>query len=97
MLRLRSTAGVKAVEDLLVILVVEDDQLIQGIIEGALSDGGFELAIASSGEQALELLDGFGGKYRALVTDINLGNSKLDGWDGARRAGKSIRNFRWST
>jgi DNA-binding response OmpR family regulator len=86
MLRLRSTAGVKALEDLLVILVVEDDQLIQGIVEGALSDGGFELAIAASGEQAVELLDGSGGKYRALVTDINLGSGKLDGWGVARRA-----------
>lgn len=86
MLRLRSTAGVKALEDLLAILVVEDDQLIQGIVEGALSDGGFELAIASSGEQAVELLDGSGGKYRALVTDINLGSGKLDGWNVARRA-----------
>jgi DNA-binding response OmpR family regulator len=73
-------------EDLLVILVVEDDQLIQGVVEGALNDGGFELIIASSGEQAMELLNGSGDKYRALVTDINLGNGKLDGWDVARRA-----------
>jgi PleD family two-component response regulator len=42
--------------DLLEIMVVEDDQQIQRIIEEALSDGGFEPAIASSGEEALALL-----------------------------------------
>ena len=73
-------------EDLLVVLVVEDDQLIQGVVEEALSDGGFETVIASSGEQAIELLNGEAGKHRALVTDINLGKGKLDGWDVARRA-----------
>src|SRR6202043_2922488 len=61
----------RALEDILVILVVEDDQLAQGVVEEALSDGGFEVAIASTGEQALDLLDGSGAKYRALVTDIN--------------------------
>ena len=38
------------------ILVVEDDQAIQSIVEEALSDGGFDSAIASSGEEALTLL-----------------------------------------
>jgi DNA-binding response OmpR family regulator len=26
------------------------------------------------------------GKYRAVVTDINFGRNKIDGWDVARRA-----------
>jgi DNA-binding response OmpR family regulator len=34
----------------------------------------------------LELLDASEGKYRALVTDINLGRDKIDGWDVARHA-----------
>jgi DNA-binding response OmpR family regulator len=34
----------------------------------------------------VELLDVSEGKYRALVTDINLEPDKLDGWDVARRA-----------
>ena len=76
----------RALEDILAILVVEDDQLFQGVVEEALSDGGFEVAIAATGEQALDLLDESGAKYRALVTDINLGNGKLDGWDVARLA-----------
>ena len=60
-------------ENLIVILVVEDDQLVQSVVEESLTDGGFETVIASSGENAVELLDASDGKYRALVTDINLG------------------------
>jgi len=74
------------VENLLVILVVEDDHLIQSIVEESLTEGGFEIVIASSGENAVELLDASDGKYRALVTDINLGRDKIDGWDVARHA-----------
>jgi CheY-like chemotaxis protein len=42
--------------------------------------------VASSGEKALELLDASEGKYRALVTDINLGLDKIDGWQVAKHA-----------
>ena len=51
-----------------------------------MSDGGFEVVIASSGEQAVSLLEAADGKYRALVSDINLGCDKLDGWEVARHA-----------
>jgi CheY-like chemotaxis protein len=68
------------------ILVVEDDHFVQSVVEEALTDGGFEIAIASSARQAIELLDGAGGKYRALVTDISLGSDKMDGWEIARHA-----------
>jgi DNA-binding response OmpR family regulator len=74
------------VENIPVILVVEDDQLIQSVVEESLTDGGFEIVIASSGENAVELLDASEGKFRALVTDINLGQDKIDGWDVARHA-----------
>ncbi|MGB8607540.1 response regulator [Bradyrhizobium sp.] len=73
-------------QDLPAILVVEDDHLIQSVVEEALKEGGFETIVASSGEQAAELLDSAEGKYRALVTDINLGREKLDGWEVARHA-----------
>ncbi|MEO8320415.1 MAG: response regulator [Bradyrhizobium sp.] len=69
-----------------IILVVEDDHLIQSVIEDALTDGGFEVLIASSGEQAITVLDGADGKFRVLVTDINLGRDKVDGWEIARHA-----------
>jgi CheY-like chemotaxis protein len=78
--------GSGALEDLVVILVVEDDQLVQSVVEEALTDGGFEVVIAASGESAVKLLDAANAKYRALVTDINLGRDKMNGWDAARRA-----------
>jgi CheY-like chemotaxis protein len=52
--------------ELPVILVAEDDQAIQAIVEEALSEGGFELAIAASGEEAVALLSGNKGEYQAL-------------------------------
>jgi CheY-like chemotaxis protein len=71
--------------DLLVIMVVEDDQLIQSLVEDALSDGGFEPAISTSGEEAVTLIRGNRNHYRALVTDINL-QGTMDGWEVARQA-----------
>ena len=80
-------------ENQIVVLVVEDDQLVQSVVEDCLSDGGFEAVIASSGENAVELLDAAQGKYRALVTDINLSPSEIDGWDVARHAREIDPNF----
>ena len=71
--------------ELPIILVVEDEQLIQGIIEETLSDGGFDSVIVPSGEEVVTLLRGHTGKYRALVTDINL-HGTMDGWEVARYA-----------
>src|SRR5258708_7176260 len=77
--------GVRALEELPVVMVVEDDQSIQGVVEEALSDGGFEPAIAASGEEAVTLLKGCKGKYRALVADVNL-RGRMDGWEVAKQA-----------
>jgi DNA-binding response OmpR family regulator len=71
--------------DLLVIMVVEDDPAIQTLVEDALGDGGFEPAIAASGEEAVTLLRGNRSHYRALVADINL-LGKIDGWEVAKEA-----------
>jgi DNA-binding response OmpR family regulator len=65
------------------VLVVEDDQLIQAMVEEALSDGGFESAITASGEEAVALLRDDKIAYRAVVSDINL-SGKLDGWEVAQ-------------
>jgi DNA-binding response OmpR family regulator len=67
------------------ILVIEDDQEIQAILEDALRDGGFDPAIAGSGEEAITLLRGLRSRYRALVTDVVL-LGKVDGWQVARAA-----------
>jgi CheY-like chemotaxis protein len=72
-------------QELPVILVAEDDQQIQGLIEEALTDAGFEMTIVGSGEEAVTLLKGKDTPYRALVTDINLSGT-IDGWEIARVA-----------
>jgi DNA-binding response OmpR family regulator len=65
--------------------VIEDDPELQIILEDALADGGFEPAIAGSGEEAVTLLRAFQSKYQALVTDIRL-LGRMDGWSVARAA-----------
>lgn len=72
-------------EDQPVILVIEDDESIQDVVEDALTEGGFEPAIAASGEEAVTLLKGRLINYRALVTDISL-RGKIDGWEVAQQA-----------
>jgi DNA-binding response OmpR family regulator len=73
------------VQGLPVILVVEDDQLLQNLVQEALTDGGFEPALVTTAEEAMALLSAGQAEYRALVTDINL-SSQLSGWDVARAA-----------
>ena len=72
-------------QDAPIILVIEDDRDLQMMVEDALKDGGYEPAIAGSGEEALTLLKAFQTKYSALVTDIRL-LGRLDGWRVARGA-----------
>lgn len=74
-----------ALQDAPIILVIEDDRDLQMMVEDALRDGGYEPAIAGSGEEALTLLKAFRTKYSALVTDIRL-LGRLDGWRVARGA-----------
>jgi len=80
-----SWSGGTNLEALPVILVVEDDPIIQNLMEDALSDGGYEVDVASTGEEAAALLSAGKKTYRALVTDINL-LGRLDGWEVGRRA-----------
>lgn len=68
-----------------IVLVIEDDDALQTMVEEVLVDGGFEVAIAPSGEEAVTLLRGQKGKYRALVTDISL-RGKMEGWEVAQLA-----------
>jgi CheY-like chemotaxis protein len=75
-----------------VILVVEDDQEIQIIVEDALTEGGFAPAIAPSGEEAVTLLRGNRGNYRALVADVKL-RGRMDGWEVAKHAREIDPNF----
>jgi len=72
------------VHDLPMVLVVEDEYPLQGIVEETLTDGGFATDILSSGEEALTLFKGGLKNYKALVTDVNL-KGRLDGWEVARQ------------
>jgi DNA-binding response OmpR family regulator len=71
------------VSKLPLVLVIEDEYLLQGIVEEALTEGGFEVDILSSGEEALTLFKGGRKNYKALVTDVTL-RGRLSGWDVAR-------------
>src|SRR4051794_3645568 len=74
-----------AMESVLV-FVVEDDELIQALIADTLEEAGFGVAITSSAEKAIRMLDAPDAPCRALVTDINLQPGTLTGWDVARHA-----------
>src|SRR5438045_2830914 len=65
-------------------MIVEDDPEIQALIDEAFCDGGYDPALAASGEEAVTLLIADPGHYRVLVTDINL-KGNMDGWHVARR------------
>jgi DNA-binding response OmpR family regulator len=67
------------------VLLVEDEALLQMSLAEALQEGGFGIAVAPNGEEALEMLEAAGADYGALVTDVNLGGA-LTGWDVAKRA-----------
>ena len=71
------------VQTLPTILLVEDDQLIQSIVEEALTEGGFEVSIFASGEEAVAALNHK--TFRAVVSDVHL-SGKMEGWDVARVA-----------
>ena len=75
--------------DVVTVLVVEDDQLIQGLVEEALTEGGFEAAVTQSGEEAVTLLQSDPSRFRAIITDVNLAG-RFDGWEVARRARELI-------
>src|SRR5712672_1708873 len=72
------------VDELPVILVIEDEYPVQGLVEEWLTDGGFAAEILSSGEEALTLFKSGLKNYNALVTDVTL-KGRLNGWDIARR------------
>ena len=64
-------------ENLLVILVVEDDHLVLSVVEDSLVIGGFETVIASSGENAVELLDASDDRYADIGITVIMPNHEL--------------------
>jgi DNA-binding response OmpR family regulator len=80
------------VNDLPVILVIEDEYAIQGIVDDALTEGGFATDILSSGEEALTLFRGGLKNYKVLVTDVAL-KGRLSGWEVAAQIREVEPNF----
>lgn len=68
-----------------IVLVIEDEDAIQGLLDDALGEAGFETGIVRTGEEAVTLLKGGLIRYCALVADINL-LGRFNGWEVARVA-----------
>ena len=67
------------------VLIAENESEIRLVLQDSFEDGGFEVILASSGEEAIAALDANADTVRALLTDINLETTVL-GWDVARHA-----------
>ena len=68
------------------LLYVEDEKIIQSSMIAVLEEAGFELLVASSGEEGLDYLETEKkGRIRGLITDVDLGRGPT-GWNVARRA-----------
>ena len=65
------------------VLIAENEPDIRLVLEASFEDGGFEVLLASSGDEAIAALDANVDRLRALLTDINL-ESSSSGWDVAR-------------
>ena len=73
----------------ILLLLVEDEAVIQVLLEDALTEAGFRLVIAANGDQAVAELDADAARFRAMVTDVDLGQGP-DGWEVARHARELI-------
>jgi DNA-binding response OmpR family regulator len=78
--------------ELPVILVIEDEDLIQAVVEEALTEGGFATDVVASGEEALTLFSGGLRSYKALVTDVGL-KGRLSGWEVAAKIRETDPGF----
>ena len=65
------------------ILVAEDDHLVRDLIVEVLSDAGYDVLKASSGIEAVRLMENPGG-INAVVSDLNMPG--MDGLEVARQA-----------
>jgi CheY-like chemotaxis protein len=74
------------------ILLVEDDPGIQDLLFDTLEEAGFEVVQASNAAQAINILNEKG-DIRAIVTDIDFGDSKLTGWVVARQARELLKDL----
>ena len=69
----------------ILVFVVDDESMIIENLRHALEDAGYTVSSASSGDDAMSLVDSEAHEFRALVTGVNL-HGKVTGWDLAHRA-----------
>lgn len=67
------------------VLLVEDEPTLRTILCDVLAEAGYAALPATSGTQAMWLLDAHRPTLRGLITDVKLGPGP-DGWDVARHA-----------
>jgi DNA-binding response OmpR family regulator len=75
-----------------VLLLVEDEVLIQEMLATEFADTGFAVVVVSDGNQAFAELDADTTRFKAIVTDVKLGEGP-DGWDVARRARELVSDM----
>lgn len=69
----------------ILLLFAEDEPMITLNVEEALEGGGYSVLTASSGHDAMAVLDQHGSELAGVITDIRLGDGPT-GWDVARHA-----------
>ncbi len=67
------------------LLVVDDQALILGLVNDFLEEGGFSTSQALTGTDAIEALNDPEREFAGLISDVNLGG-EISGWDVARAA-----------
>jgi CheY-like chemotaxis protein len=75
-----------------ILLLVEDEAVVQEWMHTELVDAGFELVAAADGTQALAELEADAERFKAVITDIKLGEGP-DGWNVGRRARELVADM----
>jgi DNA-binding response OmpR family regulator len=68
------------------LLILDDEPMVRELLELALQASGYEVILAQNSADAIAVLDLKPPQHRALITDVNLGDDPVTGWDVARRA-----------
>lgn len=68
------------------LIIVEDEALLRLLVEMTLEATDFDFRVLSNVGAALQALDAEAEKFDVLLTNVNLGDPAMDGFDLARRA-----------
>lgn len=75
-----------------ILLLVDDDVLMRDLLRTELAEAGFEIVTAHDGRRALGELDAGATRFRAVITDVNLGVGP-DGWEVGRHARELVADM----